>query len=123
MRHASIRLSPSGQFAALACGNHLEVWELSSRTRRAALALTNDIWRVLWQPGAERLALGCYGGLFLWDTGATNAVMLRGGDIAITHLCFNQDGDLLFVGGWNELDQIPNTTRILEGCLTRSASE
>jgi signal transduction histidine kinase len=106
-----INLSPSARFAAIASVkehevNNLEVWDLASRTHRAGLALTNDIWCLAWQPGEERLAIGCYGGLFVWDVGAASAATLKEGEVAITQLFFNQDGSLLFVGGWNELGEI-----------------
>jgi signal transduction histidine kinase len=101
-----VRLSPSGKLAAVACSNVLEVWELSSRTCRSALTLTNDIWCLAWQPNDERLAVGCFGALFVWDIGARSAIKLKEGEIVITTLFFNLDGDLLFVGGWNELGEI-----------------
>jgi len=94
----SVRLSPSGKFAAIAGGKDLEVWELVSRTLRAGLTLTNEIWRLAWQPGEERLAIGCDGGLFLWDIGAPEATALARGD-ATTVVFFNADGDLLFTAG------------------------
>ena len=101
----SVRLSPSGRWAAIACGKDLEVWDLSSHTPRATRAFTNDIWRLAWQPGEERLAVGCYGGLFLWDIGAPEAVTLRQ-DGAMTVLFFSADGDLLFTAGWNIVGEV-----------------
>jgi signal transduction histidine kinase len=102
----SVRLSPSGKLAAVACGKDLEVWDLSSRERRATLALTNVIWRLAWQPGEERLAIGCYGSLWLWEVGAPAAVSLREDFDAMTVVFFNADGDLLFVSGWNHAPQV-----------------
>ena len=95
-----VRLSPSGELAAVACGTYLEVWDLSHRTLRSSLTLTNDIWRVVWQPGEERLAIGCRGGLRLWDIGAPEAATLRG-EGTFTVVFFNADGDLSFTAGWD----------------------
>jgi signal transduction histidine kinase len=109
-----IRLSPSGKLAAVAFGEsghpngRMEIWDLAARSRRAALNLTNDIWRLAWQPGEERLAIGGGGGLFLWDIGAANAEVLRP-DCAITVIFFSADGDLLFTGGWDIPSEIWNT--------------
>jgi signal transduction histidine kinase len=86
----------------------VEIWDLAARTRRAALNLTNDIWRLAWQPREERLAIGCYGGLYLWDISAAKTETLRV-DSVITVLFFSADGDLLFTGGWNVPAEIWNT--------------
>lgn len=103
----SLRLSPSGTSVALGCGNILEVWDLTSHAERAALTLTNEIWHLAWQPGEERLAIGCYGGLYLWDIGAPEAVRLpERAPVAITELSFDGDGGFLFSGGWFELGEV-----------------
>lgn len=122
-RHAqSIRLSPSGRRVAIAAGNNLDVWDLDSRRPHSAVALTNRIWCLAWQPGEERLAMGCYGGLFWWELGATNATTLKAGNLAVTGLFFDDDGGLLHVGGWNELGEVWDTRvlrPILEGGVGR----
>jgi signal transduction histidine kinase/WD40 repeat protein len=115
-----LRLSPSGRLAALICSNCVEVRELSSGAARSHLTLTNEIWQVAWQPGEERLALGCFGALYLWDIGSEKALLLEGGNIAIPRLFFNAEGSLLFVGGWNALGEIwgvRQRQRVLSGSL------
>jgi signal transduction histidine kinase/WD40 repeat protein len=106
---SAVRLSPSGELAALAGTKDLEVHDVASGRLRASLALTNRIRCFAWQPGNERLAVGCYGGLFLWSIGTTNLVRLKEGDVTITDLSFNPDGDLLFLGGYNEQGEIWDT--------------
>lgn len=102
-----VRLSPSGKLAALACGDIAEVWDLSSRTPRASLALTNEIWSMGWDPAEERLALGCNGGVFLWNLGSEHPTTLEtGAAIGITALAFTDDGNLLLAGGWNGLGEV-----------------
>jgi len=82
----------------LTCKAGSSVQRLPPATLRAGLTLTNEIWRLAWQPGEERLAIGCDGGLFLWDIGAPEATALARGD-ATTVVFFNADGDLLFTAG------------------------
>jgi WD40 repeat protein len=103
-----VRLSPSGKLAAVASGNLLDVWDLPSRTRRATLTLANDIWRLAWQPGEERLAIGCERGLLLWNIGAPQPVTLRADD-TVTVVFFTPDGDQLFAAGWTFPGELWNT--------------
>jgi signal transduction histidine kinase/WD40 repeat protein len=103
-----VRPSPSGRLAALAGGSSVEIWELSSRTRRAALTLPGSVSRMAWQPGEQRLALGEDCGLHLWDIGQPAAVNLRPSEV-VTVACFSADGDQLFSAGWSLPAEIRNT--------------
>lgn len=99
----ALRVSASGEHAAVLRGDELQVWSIAATQLLARCALPVYLTDFAWHPNGESLAFGTANGLWLWQPlggpGESPPKVISDAGY-ISRLCFNRDGDLLFAGGW-----------------------
>jgi WD40 repeat protein/Flp pilus assembly protein TadD len=102
--------SPDGSVIATAPDNHrfggktfVTIWDRTGRPRGLPLDQCRYIHTMAFSPDGRILAVGCVGGIFLWDVPTARLKHLLRESSTAAHLVFSPDGTRLaaaYINGW-----------------------